>query len=382
MNKFPPETSSSRRARRPGRLPWPFFTSLLRTLRRSAVRNRLLRTLLFIGSIALFTLAIELVKGGAQGAAALLERYIVIRGMAHALGLGWFSSYVLMSGSPVAAVSVAFLDAGALNRLEAFGMIAGSRLGASFIVLFIGFLYILRGHERRTGLAMGLLALVVTASVYLPALAIGALLLRSGVLDFVQLDRGAVLSSALEQVFQPLVGPVTAWLPSWGVFLVGMGILWISFYLFDRALPDLHLEHSGFGRIAHLVYRPLVMFFLGSAITFITLSVSLSLSLLVPLSARGYVRRENAIPYIMGANITTFVDTVLATLLIGNRAAFTVVFVSMVSVMLVSLVVLPLFFRHFERGVLGLVQWSISSNRNLALFMFTILAVPLVLLLF
>jgi sodium-dependent phosphate cotransporter len=346
-----------------------------------ALRSSLLKVALFVVSVWLFVVAIELVKSGAQGAASLVERYLDIQSMSHALGFGWFSTYVVMSGSPVAAVSVAFLDAGALDQLQAFAMITGSRLGASFLVLFIGFVYVLRGHERRTGLTMGLLSLIVTASVYLPALAVGVLLLNRGLFDGVQFDSGAALSSTLDRVLKPVVSPVADALPGSAVFLVGMGVLWLSFFLFDRVLPDLHLEQSRFARVARLVYRPLVMFLLGAVLTLITLSVSLSLSLLVPLSARGYVRRENVIPYIMGANITTFFDTLLATVVLGNADAFTVVLVSMVSVMLVSLVVLLLFFRRYEQVMLVLVEWVAANNRNLALFIFTILVVPLVLML-
>jgi hypothetical protein len=259
-------------------------------------------------------------------------------------------------------------------------MIVGSRLGASFIVLFVGFMHILRGHERRAGLTMGLLALVVTASVYLPALLVGGLLLELEVLDFVQLGGGAVLSSALEQVLAPIVQPLSSLLPGWGVMLVGLVVLWVSFFLFDRALPKLDLEQSRFSQVARMVYRPLPMFILGSALTLITLSVSLSLSLLVPLSARGYVRRENAIPYIMGANITTIVDTVLATVVLGSSDALSVVLASMLSVTLVSLVILLLFFRRYERAMLSLVEWATATNRNLALFMVAITVTPLVLL--
>jgi sodium-dependent phosphate cotransporter len=122
------------------------------------------------------------------------------------------------------------------------------------------------------------------------------------------------------------------------------------------------------------------MFILGSALTLITLSVSLSLSLLVPLSARGYVRRENAIPYIMGANITTIVDTVLATVVLGSSDALSVVLASMLSVTLVSLVILLLFFRRYERAMLSLVEWATATSRNLALFMVAIMVTPLVLL--
>jgi hypothetical protein len=268
-----------------------------------------------------------------------------------------------------------------MDRLPAYAMIVGSRLGASFIVLFIGFVYVVRGRERRTGLAMGLLALLVTGSVYLPALLVGGLLLENGVLDSVELRTGAVLSSALETALRPVVQPLVDNLPGWGVMLVGLSVLWVSFYLFDRALPDLDLEQSRFSQVAQLVYRPLPMFLLGSAITLITLSVSLSLSLLVPLSARGYIRRENAIPYIMGANITTIVDTLLATVVLGSADAFSVVLATIVSVALVSLIILLLVFRRYVRFLLGLVQWALRSNRTLALVIAVILLAPLVLLL-
>ncbi|HSJ55093.1 MAG TPA: hypothetical protein VLC52_15230, partial [Anaerolineae bacterium] len=312
--------------------------------------------LVLILAVTLFVLAIELIKEGASGAAMLIARVVELDSMPNALGFGWLAAYAVMSGSPVAAASVAFLATEVIPPLAGLAMIVGSRLGASFIVLFFGFIYVLRGHERRSGLSMGLLSLVVTISTYLPALALGAWLLNSGILDEIQFEWGAFLRSFLDALLQPIVGAVASWLPDWALMLVGLAVLWTAFYLFDRALPSLDLESSRFALVSRLVYRPVVMFLLGAALTLVTLSVSLSLSLLVPLSARGYVRSENAIPYVMGANITTFIDTLLATVLLGSGEAFTVVLTSMLSISAVSLVILLLFFRHYERGVLALVQ--------------------------
>ena len=341
----------------------------------------LARVGLFLFSISLFVVALELIKSGAAGTAPLIERYLEIDKPSNALGFGWFATYLVLSGSPVAAVAVAFLAAGAIERIASYAMITGSRLGASFIVLFIGFVYVLRGHEKRSGLTMGLLSLVVTASIYLPALLVGALLLEYRLLDRVQLDQGGALGSSVNAAVAPIVRILASILPGWAVMLVGLAVLWVSFYLFDRVLPDLDLERSRFAPVANLIYQPLVMFLLGSAITLITLSVSLSLSLLVPLSARGYIRRENAIPYIMGANITTIIDTLLATVVLGSNDAFTVVVASMVSVTLVSLIVLLLISQQHQRLVLRLVAWTTAENRNLVLFMAVILVVPLILML-
>jgi sodium-dependent phosphate cotransporter len=223
--------------------------------------------------------------------------------------------------------------------------------------------------------------LTVTATTYVPALFVGALLLHSGVLDGLQLQSGALLHSVIDLAIDPIAGLVTSFLPDWGVFLVGLGVILVSFNLFDRCLPEMSLKESQVGRMSHLVYRPIVMFALGALVTLISMSVSLSLSILVPLSDRGFVRRENVIPYIMGANITTFVDTLLAAVLLNNPPAFTVVFVEMFSIAVVSLGILIAVYRPYQRSLLRSVAWIAASNRNLALFMVSIFALPILLML-
>lgn len=345
------------------------------------VRVRTGKIVLFLASLYLFMLAITLMKEGARGVAPLVHNLLDVTNATNALGFGWLFAYTIMSGSPVAAAALTFFDAGVVDKLGAFFMITGSRLGASFIVLLIGFLYVLRGRDRATSLGMGLLSLAVTATTYLPGLLLGAVLLRAGVLDGLQLQSGALLHSVVDRAVEPVAGVAVGLLPNWGVFLVGLGIVWFSFNLFDKCLPQMTLKESQVGWMSRLVYRPWVMFALGALITVISMSVSLSLSILVPLSARGFVRRENVIPYIMGANITTFVDTLLAAVLLSSPPAFTIVLVEMFSITVVSVVILGTFYRRYERGMLSSVSWVVARNRNLALFMAVIFMVPITLML-
>jgi Na+/phosphate symporter len=361
--------------RKPGQAGWT-------TAARGVLsRVRVGKIALFIASLYLFVLAVTLMKEGARGVAPLVRNLLDVSSAANALGFGWLFAYVIMSGSPIAAAALTFFDAGVVDELGAFSMITGSRLGASFIVLFIGFLYVLRGRDRATSLSMGLLSLTVTATTYLPGLALGAFLLSTGALDSVQLQSGALLHSVVDGAVQPVSGIATALLPGWGVFVVGLGVIWLSFNLFDKCLPQMTIKESQLGWMSRLVYRPWVMFALGSLITMISMSVSLSLAILVPLSARGFVRRENVIPYIMGANITTFVDTLLAAVLLGNPPAFTIVLVEMISITAISILILAIAYRRYERGMLNLVAWVTAGNRNLALFMAAIFVVPIILLL-
>jgi solute carrier family 34 (sodium-dependent phosphate cotransporter) len=335
---------------------------------------------LFAISLMLFILAIVLMKEGARALAPLIQDQFSITNPANSLGFGWLFAYVVMSGSPVAAASLAFFEAGVLNALSTFTMITGSRLGASFIVLFIGFIYVLRGRNKAASLNMGLLSLTVTGTTYTAALIVGLALLRSGSLNRIQLQSGTILSSLTDVVFDPVAAWLLAFVPRWSLFAIGLGIILVSFNLFDKCLPEMAIKESQVGKVSQLVYRPWVMFLLGAGVTLVSMSVSLSLSILVPLSHRGFVRRENVIPYIMGANITTFVDTLLAAALLNNPTAFTIVLVEMISIAIVSCIILLTFYGFYERGILNFVEWVTADNRHLALFMATILVVPLLLL--
>lgn len=344
------------------------------------------RALFAIGGILIFILALWLLKKGASGLQPIMAQ-LRVHGMANTLGFGWLMAYLVLSGSPVATISLTLFGTELLSGVETFAMITGSRLGASFIVLFVGFIYWLRGKQRGSSVSIGILSLLVTATVYLPAMALGWLILSNHWFDGVRLGQGGQVASFLEVIYDPIVALLAEklHLPNLVIFALGIGTLLGAFKVFDMALPEIDPNSSHFNRINELVYRPVFMLLLGAGITSLTLSVSVSLSLLVPLAVKGYVRRENVIPYIMGANITTFIDTLLAALLIPTPAnqpsAFVIVLTEMVTVTVISGIVLltsyPLYQRTIER-VLALI---LHNNRTLAIFVGMILIVPVILLL-
>ncbi len=334
---------------------------------------------LFVVSIFLFVLAITLMKEGARDLAPLIRSQFAVTNVANSLGFGWLFAYLILSGSPVAAAALAFLDVGAIDPLHTFAMISGSRFGGSFIVLFIGVLYILRGRDWVGGLSMGLLTLTVTVTTYLPAFLIGIGLLQSGLFDGLQFGSGARLNSIVDLIFGPIIRFLVTYFPLWLLFVIGLGLIMLSFHLFDRCLPQMTIKESQLGHVSRLIYRPWMMFILGAVVTLISMSVSISLSILVPLSHRGFIRRENVIPYIMGANVTTFIDTLLAAMLVSNPAAFTVVFVCMLSVSLVSTLIYLTVYRRYERSMLLFVDWVTAKKSHLLLFMTLIIVAPIVL---
>lgn len=334
---------------------------------------------LFIVSLFLFILALTLMKDGARGLAPVVEDRFSLDSAANTMGFGWLFAYVVMSGSPVAASALTFLDAGIITAVQTFTMIIGSRMGASFIILFIGFIYVLRGRNRSASLSMGLLSFTVTGTLQAGSLIIGTLLLSSDLLNRFSFGDGLALVAITDLLFNPISHFLQSILPTWALFVVGLGIILVTFNLFDKCLPEMTIKESQVGRMSRLVYQPMIMFLLGSAVTLVSMSVSVSLSILVPLSHRGFVRRENVIPYIMGANITTFIDTLLAAMLLNNYEAVAVVLAQMLGVALASLIILLVAFKAYERACLRFVSWVTDKNLNLALFILTIFIVPLIL---
>jgi len=347
--------------------------------RPEAIRRGAATALWITLGLALFILALLLLKTGATGLAALLQR-IRAGGPVNTLGLGWLLSYVSLSGSPAAATALSLLGGGVLSPLETFGMINGSRFGASFIVLFTGFVFYLRGIRGRGVVAMGVLSMITTATTYLPAMLLGVGVLQQGWLNGVRFGSSRGLVSLIDRTFDPLVAAVGARLPDLGIFALGFGCLLVSFQVFDRALPPLGSDvlETRWGR---WLDRPFPMFLLGLGMTALTLSVSVSLSILVPLAGRGYVRRDQVVPYIMGANISTFVDTLFASLLLASSVGFTIVLVEMLCVATVSLVILAGLYRRY-RDVLMEANRLITSTRwRFSIFVAFLALIPLALLL-
>ncbi len=326
----------------------------------------------------IFIMALQLMKAGARGLKPILEG-LSADGVVNLLGFGWLGSYIVMSGSPVAAISLSLYSSGTTSDVEAFAMINGSRLGASFIVLFIGFVLWVTRKKSADGLYIGVVALLTAFTLWLPVLPIGIVILKSGWFDSVRLGTPGAVTSFVDAAYDPIVDGIADLVPTLVVFVLGVGMLLTAFAVFDRALPNLEQPSLRMERIKDALHHPLAMFSLGAAITAVTLSVSISLTLLIPLSLKGYIRRNAIIPYVMGANITTWVDTMIAALLLDSPRAFTIVFTQMVVGGVISLLVLIFLYKPYSAVIITLANHITHNRRGFALFMGAIFIVPLVL---
>jgi sodium-dependent phosphate cotransporter len=340
------------------------------------------KLLLFVPALFLFILAIQLMKSGAAAVGPSIEGKFPFANGLSTLGTGWLGAYFVLSGSPVAATAISLFGAGTITKLQAFTMLSGSRLGASFIVLLTGFLYAMKHKNRPRGesIGVGIQAMTMTAITYIPGMLIGYTILRAGWLDGFTMHADQKLDAILGKLWGPFVDLAEAHLPGWALFLTGLGVILISFNLIDRVLPQVSSDVTAAKRAAWLKH-PWTMFALGCLVATLTLSVSVALTVLVPLAAKGYVKRDEALPYIMGANITTLADTLVVAMLQPTPVAAQIVLAEAIGVTIVSLIILAFFFQPVKRSVIGLDDWLVASNTRLAVFVSVLFVLPITFLL-
>ena len=345
--------------------------------RRPRVVSAVSWTVRFLLALFLFIGALQVMKTGAAGLDVLQHGGFLVNNAASTLGLGWIGALFVLSGSPVAASALTLVAADSISETEGFTMLTGSRLGAAFVVLLVAVIYALRGGkgERLKPVSTAVIAISTTAVVYVPGSILGLLLLKSSPFNTLDLQFPAGFSDLIDLVYGGLLDRIESW-PSLVLFLGGLGILLVSFKLIDQVVPEMSEEKIESSRLSWLK-RKWPMFGLGCLVALVTMSVSVALTVLVPLVSKKYVKREHIVPYIMGANITTLGDTLLAAFLLNNAAAVRIVLASIIGSTVVSLFILTFFYPQIRAGIWKFHRKMVKSRPRLAAFTAALFAVPI-----
>lgn len=330
-----------------------------------------------LAAFFLFLVAIELMRGGARSLGHLLPQMLLYESTAHTLGLGWLGSYLFLSGSPVAAAALTLLDSGALTSPQAFTMIVGSRFGAIFVTVLFGLLYYWQGTHSQRSLAVGVLAYLTTFWLALGSLLLGLVLLSAVRLDF---RLPVFLTRSFDGVTRPAVEWIAQQVTAGPMMLVGLGLLTLSFKLIDGALPDPGDGRISLTRLRRWSESPWTMFAIGFLLTLVSPSVTVSCGILVPLYVKGYVRASRLVPYVLGANISTFSDTLMVALMLQNDEAVHVVMTEIVAIAAVALGILVLGFSAYESLMERWTEYFTGNPRRLTIFLVLVFALPLALL--
>lgn len=336
-----------------------------------------------IGSIVLFLFAVQLLGTATEAAEPILQPVFVrvMLGDPSALGLSWFGAYVLANGSVIAALAISLFTVDIVSPPQLFLMIAGSRLGAAAVVVFIGALDYLQKerYSLQKSISMGLLTFLLTLSIYLPVTVLGYLalpFLRRSLQTVSRNVRFGVRSLAL---FDHLTAAITTRIGPVLSFLLAVGILFGSLKLFDRLLATVDTSVLRRRFFAHF-QNTWVSFAIGLLVTAVTTSVAFSLGVIVPLYNRGYIERDELIPYVLGANLGTLFDTLLVAVVLESTVGVAVVLVLLVIAAVVTLGALVVH-DDYSRLIGAVDDRLLDDRRAFVAFVLTLLLVPIALLL-
>jgi len=334
-----------------------------------------------VATLLLFLFAIRLLGSTTEALTPVLRRTLdrIVVSDLSALGLGWFASYVLTNGSLVAALSVSLFASGLITSSELFLMVVGSRLGGAAVVVFIGaFDYLNEELDSvREALSLGLLTFLLTHAIYLPVTVLGYLSLPVLPLEAEFNQQPPDINGGVSGVVSVLTDGIVDLLGPGVAFVVALGCIAASLRLFDHTLDGIDTDRLRQRYLVELGDR-WVSFAAGLLITGVTTSVAFSLGVVVPLYNRGHVKTTEIMPFVLGANIGTLVDTLIVAVAldtpVGVRTVLAIVGLSTV----VS--VLPLVFYKPFRRLIGGIQEEVM--RSVGLFvgvLLSLLVVPVVL---
>jgi sodium-dependent phosphate cotransporter len=331
--------------------------------------------------LALFLVSVQLLGAATEAAAPFLERLFgrVLVGDATALGLGWLGAYALGNGSVIAALSLSLFTAGLVSASQLFLLIAGSRLGAAAIVVFVGVLDYAQ-KERYTvqeSVRMGVLTFLLTHSIYLPVTLLGYLALPvvhdrvvTASVDWSPSIRPLSWTAPLTDAITTRLGPM----PS---VLLAVALLFGSLRLFDRLLSRVDTATIRSRFFSHFE-RTWVSFAIGLFVTGASTSVAFSLGVIVPLYNRGYVERDELVPYVLGANLGTLFDTLVVALVLESAVGVALVLELLGMACLVTVGAL-LVHDRYSRLVVAVDDRLLVDRRAFVAFALALLLCPLLL---
>ncbi len=290
-------------------------------------------------------------------------------------GIAWGSSLLLLSGSPVAAVIVGLSDSGVIGQLSAVFGIMGTRVGSVTMVFLLGGFLILRGKDLKASMGIGMVSFIVAAT--MAAFVLLAAVVLESPLRFQPAGVGThpvSVPSFTDQAADAIIGAIG---PGYSFALALLAI----FFLMDRLEKLFKLRDmtdADHRIISPLFENPATSFALGFILTGIFLSVSVTIGLLVPLYDVKRIKRRWAVPYIIAANISTFLDTLILALSGGNPGSINVVSFCIAGSLAVGFLMMYKI-EYLSEKIVALTDKILGERLYFVLTMLLMLAAPLAL---
>ena len=297
----------------------------------------------------LFVLAIQLIKKASGMIAPDAKNFIFANlGPLKAIAAGWFSTTLAQSSGAVSSVAISFVGNNIIDLPTAVYILVGASMGTTITALIISLITVTsKRKDFRHGFEIALcysiysffLVFIVFFLEYFFALfsRSSLYLARSFEGNFSYLK----VPDVVDIITGPLVKPISG-SNILITFVVAFLVLIFALKYISRAVVEvLGGEVKAKNFINRYFDSPWKAYFMGVILTAIVFSSSITISLLVPLAVSGLIGLRRSIPFILGADLGTFTDTFLVSLIVGETNAIAAAFSYAMFAIIGALVFLP-----------------------------------------
>lgn len=340
-------------------------------------------------AIYFFVSGIIVVKSAAvlMGEALAEKIILLIRDTTSGVFSGWIATALIQSSGAFDSIIIAFTSSGVMPLSLAVATIIGAEIGTTVTPLLVSVLFHLRRKDRLSASFNVTMSHVLynlfTLMIFYPIeLFFGTFtqIAEWGSTLFVKATWINAVPDLLD-LLTPWVDPILEIIPAWLGLLLGVVMMVVALGGVEKYMTAIFSMPRSWNLIRATFTKPGRAFAAGFLFTILVPSTSVMVSLLVPLAGSGVILSEYYIlPYILGANIGTVFDVMIAALATGDPTALGVWTVHLSINLIGALIFFPLM-KPFS----ALVRWTadrIAMSTRLTLAITVIFfAIPVIIML-
>ncbi|MBS7619644.1 Na/Pi cotransporter family protein [Candidatus Bathyarchaeota archaeon] len=285
---------------------------------------------------------------------------LIVKDTTSGVFAGWLTTAILHSSGAFDSIIVAFVCSQIMPINLAVATLIGAEIGTTVTPLLVStFGYIREKSKLSSSYYVTMshfLYNLLTLMIFYPLELFFGFFTKLSVL-------GSSLFSRMEwlDLIPSFVDTITPWIPvlmqyipPWITMIIGGATIILSLWGLERYMTALFSMPKSWNLIRGTFMKPFRAFLAGLLFTILVPSTTVMVSLLVPLAASGVISAEYYIlPYVLGANIGTVFDVMLAALATGNPISLGVWLVHLSINLIGALIFFPLL-GPFSR----LARWS------------------------
>ncbi len=253
------------------------------------------------------------------------------------LMIGVLATSLIQSSSTTTSLIVGLVGSGVLPFESAISMVMGANIGTSVTNTLVSLAHISRGDEFRRAFSGSIVHdffNICAVAVLMPLQYYFNIIGGSAHLIETLFDGygGMEIASPLAAITKPVARQITVLLGNsgWLSAIFSFIMLFVGLRYIVKVLKSMVLSKVERFFQRFIFRTPILGMLLGTALTVMVQSSSITTSLVVPLLGAGVLSLTQIYPYVLGANIGTTITAFLASFVTGSHEAVSVAFAHLI----------------------------------------------------